>query len=360
MNRTISKYLLAIIVFNLVSIHGLRSQDDQIDSDWRNIDSQVRELINGKEFSGFNGSVLIGKNGEYLVQQSFGWTDVNRLEEITKDSRFNVGSLSKEIPAIIILEEIKDGKLSYESNVQEFLKDLPDWSHDIKIRDLLFYRSGLPEIDFKSVKNDDLAIEKLRQITSLQFEPGSEYYYSNYNNFILAKIVEQLIGEEFQTYVEENYLTRLGMNGTFYDGSAPDVKKSMTSSYSDVYGDDITGNTDFKQFKLCYAPLYMTIEDILKWLEFVRENYSPNDQDVVEFYSPTTIQEQGPLGIIQYENGEVKAHIHGGYAYNYGTSTYLDYNTGIAVIIVTNANRNVSLSDLNKAILQIIENSGLN
>lgn len=84
MNRTISKYLLAILVFNLVSIHGLRSQDDQNNSDWRSIDSQVRELINGKEFNGFNGSVLIGKNGEYLVQQSFGWTNMNRLEEITK------------------------------------------------------------------------------------------------------------------------------------------------------------------------------------------------------------------------------------------------------------------------------------
>ncbi len=294
------------------------------------------------------------------VQQYHGVISKGSPTQITKDSRFNVGSLAKEIPALLIYEMIKDGSLSFDNKISDFLDYLPNWSQNISIEDLLFYQSGLPEISFKNSMNDVTAIEELQQVEKLNFKPGSDYYYSNYNNLVLSKIVEQITGIDFRKYVREKFLSPLGMDNSFYANTLPNEHKNITRSHSDLFGDDIENNPNFKNFALCYAPLYMTIEDALKLIEFVRLKYrTDNNPNSEIMFRPTTVDAPGPLGVIKDSDGQIKEHVHGGYAYSFGTSTYLHYDSGIAIIIMTNANRNGLLGKFNDKIMDLITNCKL-
>lgn len=87
---------------------------------------------------------------------------------ITGQSRFNIGSACKEIPGLAILELIEQGKLDYKDKVDRFLDYLPDWAGRITIEDLLFYRSGLPPIDFRSSNNDENTVKDLQKVDQLQ------------------------------------------------------------------------------------------------------------------------------------------------------------------------------------------------
>jgi CubicO group peptidase (beta-lactamase class C family) len=325
----------------------------------REINAEVQKLIVTKNVSVFSGSVLIAQNGRPFVLQHYGWLDADSSSVIDDESRFNVGSMAKEIPSILILDLIQQGKISYEDTIDEFFDSLPMWSKRITIANLLFYESGLPPLNFSEIKNDDEAIEYLTRMINLPFDPGSNYMYSNWNNFILAKIVEKVCGVDFETWVTTEYFERLGINDSFYDSTTPDVAEDMTKSFSEQYGNDETGNPKFKRFKLCYGPLYMTTRDLLKWVEFVRAKHVIEDEDIVRFYRPTSTLKQGPLGVIEYQDGQLKAHKHGGFAYSYGTLTYRNYKNEVGIVLMTNRNRGNELQEIRDGILEILESDGL-
>jgi len=149
----------------------------------------------------FNGAALIAKEGEVIYQACHGWVDASKNEKVDTLSRFNVGSFSKEIVAIAIYDLMVGELLSYDDTVDQFLKDLPVWSKKITISQLLFYKSGLPLFNFRKVRNDNQALIYLKEDAQLVFEPGKGYLYSNWNNFILAKIIEEVTQVEFKYWI---------------------------------------------------------------------------------------------------------------------------------------------------------------
>lgn len=320
---------------------------------------EIRHLLVAPNKSRFNGSILIAKDGIEILRQYYGWTDVDGTTLIDVHSRFNVGSLAKEIPSMSILDLVVEGQLSFDDTVDKYIKEMPEWSKRITISDLLFYKSGLPHINFRVVQSDKQAWEEFTKMTRLPFEPGSTYFYSNWNNFILAQIVEKITNLDFEKWVRTKYFDKLKINSSFYDSTSPEETSHMTKSFTEKFGNDETGNIKFKRFRLCYAPLYMTIGDVLKWVEFIRFKYAKWGQVEQQFYKPTTVDQQGPLGVLQHKDGQVDVHLHGGYAYSFGCSIYRNYENGIALILMTNKNEGIELPNLNDKILEILERNGI-
>ncbi len=324
------------------------------------VKNEIANHIDSATESTYNGSLLVAKRGEAIVVQHYGWTNVERTTRIDLLSRFNVGSLAKEIPAVAVLDLMLAGHLSYEDPVGRFIPELPEWSKEVTISDLLFYTSGLPYVNFRMVRNDQEAMNQIKELNPKPRDVGFAYFYSNWNNFLLAKVVEAVTQVDFRTWVQENYFSRLGINDSFYDATSPNETLHMTRSFTEKMGDDEAGNPNFKRFELCYAPLYMTIEDVSKWIEFVGRRYEAEGDGVQRFYRPTSLERQGPLGVIRQEDGKAVVHQHGGYAYSYGCSTYRDYTSELTVILMTNKHEGIDLSALTKGILAVLEANGIN
>ncbi len=356
-------HLVKVILFEiLISAPSGQILNGQIIIDEEQINivnREIENLVHETSKSTFSGSILVAKAGQEIVRQHYGWTNIDSTALIGSNARFNVGSLAKEIPAVSILDLILKGRLSYEDTVDKFIKYLPEWSKHVTIVDLLFYKSGLPPLNFRKVQSDQQGMDLLSKLTRLPFEPGSRYLYNNWNNFLLTRIVEEVTDTDFDSWVHENYFDKLEIRNSFYGSTAPEETHNMTRAFTQKFGDDEVANPNFKHFKLCYAPLYMTIHDVYKWIEFIFSKHTKHGQISRRFFQSTNLHQQGPLGIIQHYDGGVSIHRHGGYAYSYGCLTYRDYEHGITIILMTNKNEGFELKDLQDRIMEALDSNGI-
>ena len=88
-------------------------------------------------------SIAVGKDEEQFSSFQFGQANIEHGIEITENTVFNVGSVSKQFTAAAVGKLILEGKLSAESEIQEILTDLPEYMHGITVIQLVRHTSGI-------------------------------------------------------------------------------------------------------------------------------------------------------------------------------------------------------------------------
>lgn len=345
------KALIIPIIFLLYgcSSNRLIKQKYSVDEIKKEIDYFLQETVD------FNGSILVNIEGNSVLRKNYGYTDANKTNLINNNSKYNIGSICKEFTAMAIVKLIEDRKINFGTKISEILIKLPEWSKLITIKDLLFYTSGLPDIRFRNSLNDEAVKEDLTQIESLLFAPGSNYYYSNLNNYLQAKIVEEISQKSLSKYVEENFFQPLKMKKTTFTSNPPKNEKNTVKSYSKEHGGDIEGNPNFKNFELCYAPVYMTTDDLNKWMQYIQIKYDVRHNESEALYEETAEQRVGPLGLIHKENNLIIKHEHLGQAYNFESLMARDYTSKITIILMTNNRKRDQLKDIEQKVLGSIK-----
>jgi CubicO group peptidase (beta-lactamase class C family) len=97
---------------------------------------------------GFMGTVAVARNGRIVFEKRYGYANVKQQMPFAQDTRFPVGSLSKQFTAAAILLLQQDGKLKTSDPIAKFYQGAPaSWSH-IVLRNLLTQTSGIPDFDF--------------------------------------------------------------------------------------------------------------------------------------------------------------------------------------------------------------------
>jgi len=177
------------------------------------------------------GAALLVKDGELVYKKGFGIADINTKEPITTKTLFNIGSVSKTFVAYGILKLAAEGKLLLEDDLLKYFPDFKDpvIAKKVKLYHLLTHTSGLPdsrkvkeEHGFYLTAKDEENFAPLRQTSSLEFEPGTQYRYSNPAFNGLALIIEKITGIKWQQYIDEIIFRPSGMAmSTITDGPHP-------------------------------------------------------------------------------------------------------------------------------------------
>ena len=180
-------------------------------SEWQQISNQLDTYFQ-KEFPADQpgGAILVMKNGKVLFEKGYGLADLNTKEQITANTSFNTGSISKTfvMNGIMILEE--EGKLSLEDPLEKYFPNFknPETGRKVKIIHLLNHSSGL--IDSRKVRLDSVFyltakdVENFAPILandSTAFNAGSRFEYSNPAFNALALIIEQVTGSRWQDFI---------------------------------------------------------------------------------------------------------------------------------------------------------------
>jgi len=307
----------------------------------------IDSLLEQKYTKGtFNGNVLVVKNGEDYYQKSFGYADGAKTIKLTKDFRFNIGSIYKEFPAVAIMQLEEKGKLSLDDHVAKYLSGLPDWSADVTIKQLLTYSSGLPRIDFGKyfgggiVLTEQHLMDDLNSLGKLSFEPGTDYLYSNNNPFLLTKIVAQVSNQSFPAYVEKHFFQPFGLKSTVLKAEFPYQDKNLMA---------LPFNKEFQEdaFKLKTPAMLFspTTSDLNKWLEALHSFKIINKTSLMMLTETAAIDGksmQAPLGTARVENDQIISHIHHGSSGNYEGLIQRFNQDDLTIIILTNQkNKNV-------------------
>lgn len=169
-------------------------------------------------------AVMVSRNGKTIFRGAFGMADLELGVPLQADMVFRLGSITKQFTAVAILILEEEGKLKLSDDIRRFLPDFPQKSKPIRIEHLLTHSSGvrsytdLPEwlnLWRKDMKLDELIA--LFKDLPLEFEPGSNWKYSNSGYILLGAVIEKASGMSYKDFVEQRIFQVLGMKHSGYD-----------------------------------------------------------------------------------------------------------------------------------------------
>ncbi len=178
-------------------------------------------LQNKMQQNKFSGMVLIAKNDTILFEKKYGWADFINQKPFTPNTTFQIASVSKQFTAFAIMLLQAKGKLTYDDFVVKYLPNFP--YNNITIKHLLWHTSGLPSFWSKIRPNLDHSIsngnkELLKHLINnkmpLDSLPGLKYEYADIGYDLLAMIIENISGWNYQKYFQKNIFNPLKMKHT--------------------------------------------------------------------------------------------------------------------------------------------------
>ena len=168
-------------------------------------------------------TVAVAKRGAIEYVQAYGVTDLTSQAAAQPGTIFEIGSITKQFTAALIMKLREQGKLHLEDTLSSYLPQY-GFSSAITIRMLLNHTSGLADFTNFSqlgdwIKNGVSESTVLTAISQagLQFAPGTQYQYSNSNFFVLGTIIEQLTNQSYPADLEQYIFQPLGLSSTYYE-----------------------------------------------------------------------------------------------------------------------------------------------
>src|SRR5215203_143644 len=195
----------------------------------------------------FGCSILYGQTNDADIDKQIDnlFSAYNQATPGVPKTVFQIASVSKQFTAFSIYLLEKQGKISFEDDIRKYVPEVPDFGKTVRIKHLLAHTGGIRDqwslLTLAGWRMDDIiTTEQILKIISrqkeLNFEPGSQYLYSNSGYTLLAEIAARVSGKTFAEYAKENIFAPLGMNDTqFYDDSNR-VVKNRAGSYKKVNG----------------------------------------------------------------------------------------------------------------------------
>ena len=219
-------------------------------------------------------AVLIAQNGEILYQKGFGYADLENQIPITPQTKFRIGSITKQFVASAILKLKEDGLLKVTDHLSEFLPDYPR-GDEVTLHHLLTHTSGIHNYtnrpEFSSVVETYTEAEEMIEFFKadrFDFDPGEKWSYSNSGYFLLGHIVEKVSGQSLGSYLKHYFLDPIGMKNTGVHNSKQTRNNEATGySYIDGRPEKAT-NWDMSRAGGA-GNLYSTIQDLYRWNEAV-------------------------------------------------------------------------------------------
>lgn len=221
----------------------------------------------------FIGSVLVAKGGKVLLEKGYGMADIELDVPNSVDTKFRLGSITKQFTATAILQLQERGLLSVDDPACKFFDACPAAWKPITIQQLLTHTSGIPSYTddkqfvqpgFMRVPLKPSEILLLSKDKTLEFEPGTKWKYDNTGYIFLGVIVEKVSGEKYADYLKKHIFGPLGMDDSGYDDTKTILKNRASGYQPSANG---FANADYLDMSLPYAAgsLYSTVRDLYRW-----------------------------------------------------------------------------------------------
>ncbi len=217
-------------------------------------------------------SLAVYQNGEIAYARGYGMANLELGVAIGPKTVFDIGSTSKQFAAASIVLLAQDGKLSLDDEVQKFIPELPKYQRPITLRHLLNHTSGLRDYltlmrlhgtDFDGRTGDREALDLIVRQKAVNFEPGSEYLYSNSGFFLLSQVVKRTSGKTLAQFAQERIFTPLGMTSTHFHDDHTMIVANRATGYAPSRNGFTFSMSLFEQTG--DGAVMTTVEDLLKW-----------------------------------------------------------------------------------------------
>jgi CubicO group peptidase (beta-lactamase class C family) len=223
------RYVIALTASLALSAVPLRAQSASGPADWDAF-TRLFDALAGRD-SIVGASVVVVRGGRMTARHEYGFADRLHAQRVDERTIFHYGSITKTLTAIAIMQLRDRGRLTLDDRVVRYVPELrsihdPYGSIDsVTIRMLLSHSAGFqnPTWPYTAGKSWEPfepttwnQLVAMMPYQELQFKPGSRYGYSNPGFIYLARVIEQLTGDSWETYVQKNILSPLGLAHSYF------------------------------------------------------------------------------------------------------------------------------------------------
>lgn len=215
------------------SMHSL--EDNVLNAQEQTIKKNLEKYLSFLELKkGFSGQILVANNNKVLIHKAYGLADKEAKISNTIETTFAMGSITKQFTATAVLQLVEQNKIKLDAPISKYLDKVP-FGDKITVHQLLTHTSGLFDFTEAAIPkylsegsihmsyNDFIAMIKDKP---LNFEPGTQFKYSNTGYYLLGALVEKVSGEALPLYFDKHLIKPAQMTATSfaYDGLTKKVK----------------------------------------------------------------------------------------------------------------------------------------
>jgi CubicO group peptidase (beta-lactamase class C family) len=182
--------------------------------------------------------VAVVKGGKLFFAKGYGYSDYEKKIPVSPENTlFRLGSISKLFTWTSVMQQVEQGKLDLDRDVNTYLdfKIPPAFGKPITLRDIMTHRPGLEETVKGLFVGSEKELRPMAQylpthLPARIFPPGTIPAYSNYATTLAAYIVQRVANQPFEDYVEAHVLKPLEMNHATFRQPLPDALKPLMSN----------------------------------------------------------------------------------------------------------------------------------
>lgn len=302
------------------------------------LDKYMQAQVNVNEFSG---DVLVAQKEKIIYEKAFGLANKEWNIPNTIETKFRIGSITKQFTAAAILQLAEKGKLNLEDNLNKYFPDFPK-GDSVTIHMLLNHTSGIKSFtslpNFSSLQTLPYSKDSVVAVFKNQpydFSPGTSWNYSNSGYFLLGYIIEKASGQSYSTYVYENEIKKAGLKNTAVN-QLDSILMYRASGYDKTPAGWKNAEYISMEFPYSAGALFSTVEDLYAWEKALYEGKIISQVMVIKMTTPYLHQYGYGLGIDSFQNHKRIGHS-GGIP---GFQSYSGYypSDDVSIIVLSNYN----------------------
>ncbi|MCE0523882.1 MAG: serine hydrolase [Methylacidiphilales bacterium] len=252
-------------------------------------------------------AVLVARDGKILFSHGYGLADREKQMPATPETRFRIGSVTKQFTAAAILQLAGENKLSIEDPLSKYFPQYPG-GDKITLHNLLNHTSGLHNY----TAHPDFLARVIRPISDADlvawfqddppdFAPGEQFSYCNTGYVLLGQIVGKVSGMSLGDYLQKQFFGPLGMHdtGVYLNATPPD---HAARGYS-FANNQLQPALDWDMSWAGGAgELYSTVGDLWRWTEALQGGRVLPPEGLQEMTTVVTVPKKDTL-ILRYGMG---------------------------------------------------------
>jgi CubicO group peptidase (beta-lactamase class C family) len=286
------------------------------------------------------GMVLAAAKGKTLYSRAFGFADRWHGVSPTENTSFRIGSLTKAFTAVAVLQLVQAGKLRLDGKIGDYLPEYPNVGRHVTLHQLLTHTSGIPNFtDFPEyVEWRQLTVQP-RQILEwfwdrpLEFEPGSQYRYSNSGYQVLGAIIERVSGQKYAEYLEQHVFAPAGLGHTVV-GDAAGFKDRALGYRATPTGElQLAGHVDMS-VAFAAGGIRSSAADLARWHTALSGDALLNQASRARMVQPD--KDDYAYGWIVQERGGLEVHSHEGGISGFSSRVVRVPSLDLVIVVLSN------------------------
>lgn len=305
------------------------------------VDNFVRAQLAERHIPG--AAIAVIKNGRVVKSEGYGLASVEFNAPVTKETVFEIGSVSKQMTAAAIMLLVEEGKINPDEKISKYLPATPDAWKNVTVRHLLTHTSGIKSYTglsgfelTKRLSRDEFIRTLAAQ--PLEFETGSRYQYSNSGYNLLGFIIETVSGKSYWDFMRERIFKPLGMEKTA-DRDPKYIIPNRATGYEWENGSLIGRDYDLTDVFSAGA-IVSTVTDLAKWDAAWRGDTLLKKTSKTQAWTPVTLNDGKPYPYgFGWRFSEVRGHrliAHSGQTAGFGANISRYVDDDLTVIALTN------------------------